>query len=794
MKRRNKILLILPLFILPATDIFCQDKMTNIVFIRDRFSEYVNAIPFEDIYVHSDRDSYTAGESVWFRIYLFDRGSGNLSDRSSLAYVEILDPYSRPVAQAKTVLEKGTGAALLELPDTLTNGSYTLRAFTNRMKSFMPDGCFMKNITVVNPFNDRFLNFRVFGKTSEEKPFRVSFYPEGGKLIAGLSCRLGITVLNKYGMPAGCSGVIKNDAEEIIARVDIDSTGIGSLRLIPEAERNLYFEADNHGGVFALPPVSETGSALMVVRNRNDSLVISMQSNDNPGYSLNLVVRSRGTISYTASIPVSGEETLISLRGEILVPGINDLVLFDASGNLLSERLIFKPLDKDGRLHVDCSPVYGRREKVSIEIVNDGQPDPQNDLNVLSLSVSLHPEGRSFGGADEFLLTGTEYILPEPGSILPEIFPSLSSEKKDILLFGTESLWIDWKEIVSGQWMTPEYLSEKEGQYISVSFFDQKGLLPQRGSTAFMTSPGKKPEFQYSVIDSTGRFSFFIENNSQLKDLIFQPSDTSGSYSAKIEDKFPEKYPRSVFIPDTVREYIPEETAALAGNFQIQKIYENSGRGGIIVPSLKSTDRPRFYGKPDQELVMDDYIALPTMREVFFELVRKVSVRTNRKENSYMIYDPVLKRYPALFIDGVPIDEAAKIVNLNPAHVEQIDVLLCDYRIGDLIFPGIINVITRTGTYSDIPLPKNAVRVGVKMFDPDWSFISPDYSTEEKRQQRIPDFRNTLFWSPELKTDASGKMTVEFWTSDFSSEYLIDLEGITSQGKVISVRKAVTVK
>src|SRR5512133_1063991 len=100
------------------------------------------AVPFEDIYIHTDRESYTAGESVWFSTWLSDRVSGKLSDESSIAYVEILDPYNRPVVQAKALLEKGTGTGLIELPDTLINGSYTLRAYTNRMKSFMPEGCF----------------------------------------------------------------------------------------------------------------------------------------------------------------------------------------------------------------------------------------------------------------------------------------------------------------------------------------------------------------------------------------------------------------------------------------------------------------------------------------------------------------------------------------------------------------------------------------------------------------------------------------------------------------------------
>ncbi len=276
MKRRIKILLILPVFILSATDIICQDKMMSADLITDRFSDYVKAVPFEDIYVHTDRDTYTAGESVWFSLWLYDRGTGQLTDGSSVAYVEILDPYNRPVAQAKALLEKGTGAAMLELPDTLVNGSFTLRAYTHRMKSFMPEGCFMKSITVINPFSDRFLNFRNSTKNIEEPPFRIGFYPEGGKLIAGLPCKLAITVLNKNGEPERCRGVIKSEGGDTVAVADIDSSGIGSLWLTPADGKTLFLEAENNGGIFPLPPVFLTGSALSVVRNGTDSLVISL--------------------------------------------------------------------------------------------------------------------------------------------------------------------------------------------------------------------------------------------------------------------------------------------------------------------------------------------------------------------------------------------------------------------------------------------------------------------------------------------------------------------------------------
>ena len=97
------------------------------------------------------------------------------------------------------------------------------------------------------------------------------------------------------------------------------------------------------------------------------------------------------------------------------------------------------------------------------------------------------------------------------------------------------------------------------------------------------------------------------------------------------------------------------------------------------------------------------------MQEVFFELLPGVSLKANKTNYSFSIIDPIDKKTldysPILMIDGIMIDDAALIANLDPQIVEKIDVVRSKYVVGDLIFYGLINVITRQLILALSPCP-----------------------------------------------------------------------------------------
>ena len=113
--------------------------------------------------------------------------------------------------------------------------------------------------------------------------------------------------------------------------------------------------------------------------------------------------------------------------------------------------------------------------------------------------------------------------------------------------------------------------------------------------------------------------------------------------------------------------------------------------------------------------------------------------------------------------------------------------LIAKYYISDNELDGILHFITKKGNLGAIDLDKSVFRQEYELLRDNYEFYSPDYSTDSLKNNRIPDFRNTLYWNSDTNTDEKGKATVEFYSSDESADYIITVEGITPDGKSVII-------
>ncbi|MFZ2286526.1 MAG: hypothetical protein WAV93_06025 [Bacteroidales bacterium] len=793
MKINGKIKLILFSACLPVL-IFGQDASTAARSLSSKLESYRAANPFEELWLHTDRETYVAGETVRVKAYLLSCPDLTVSKKNSYAYVELLDWYNNPVARITLQLVQGTGESDFLLPDSLVTGSYLLRAYTNLMKNYMPHGCFMKKITVANPFREEYLDFYTSLKFSHDPPVKVFFFPEGGKLISGLPTTVGVTVLNQYGYPAGCTASVTNGDGEIIAEVTVDTTGIGSFDFIADQGENYFFIISGTGQRFSIPPASVSGFNMRVSLSGSKTVTILLREKGReegkPNAGGFILIQSRGKILFTAELPPWSTGYEIQVPADRMADGTNNIAIFDQEGNFLAERFFFMPATETENLHLSYSNHAGRRSEITI-----GVQDPQNRISnddepAGSIAVASFVTTERFLSASDYLLLGSEFSYIPEAPRLKDIFPFLAPEARNIFLLGIKSVWLDWEKITSGRWDPPLFPEEVNGSYLCVSLAGPQKRDADTRLTAFLVGWGRRQSFQYAENDTAGRFLFFLEDINETDEIIIRTDDRENYHPLRMESRFSDKYPAKVFRPDTTAlPAIMSELDKLATRFQVRKIYG--------IPDSRESDTTkndreqgwRFYGVPDQEIRLDDYISLSSMKEIFFELVRRLAVRSDRKDGAAVIWDPVLKRSPALFVDLVPVDDPEAILSLDPSHVRQIDIISGDYLFGDLVFPGILNVMTRKGNFTESRLPPNTLRSPFRMADKPSRFLSPDHVSGENN--RIPDLRNTLFWNGDFKGGGDGDLSAGFRSSDDSQLCVITVNLIDREGNIISAREKI---
>lgn len=82
-----------------------------------------------------DKESYSVGETIWMKLYCTVAPENMLSTLSRIAYIDLLSPENKTINTLKIPLTAGLGIADFALTDSLIEGSYRIRAYTQWMRN-----------------------------------------------------------------------------------------------------------------------------------------------------------------------------------------------------------------------------------------------------------------------------------------------------------------------------------------------------------------------------------------------------------------------------------------------------------------------------------------------------------------------------------------------------------------------------------------------------------------------------------------------------------------------------------
>ncbi len=383
---------------------------------ENRFEDYARLLSPEKVYLHTDRDVYCVGDTIWFKGYLGNAAVTAEFPECNYLYVELISAMMQHNANLGAEIETeavrarvkvkrrdGIFDGWIAVPDNLNTGVATLRAYSYWMLNREPEYMFHKDIELRNPMKDDFVETLAKENVKDDykytdigmrNPFDrektakreidVQFLPESGRWLYGQPSVLGVRAVDENGHGVAVAGEIYAD-DQTVGRFETDACGIGTTTLLLEVPvKKLYaqyYEGDDFAGQAGLPLPEHSGVAIRVaVRDDCVEAAVHDQGITLPDSTF-VVIHDHDEIYMR--LPYTARTRNLRIPYALLTPGINNLALVDGDGTVYAERAFFVfPDEKTPALTLDKAE-YGPREKVTASL----------DLPEGDWSVSVSDDG-----------------------------------------------------------------------------------------------------------------------------------------------------------------------------------------------------------------------------------------------------------------------------------------------------------------------------------------------------------------------------------------------------------------
>ncbi|MBB2146576.1 TonB-dependent receptor plug domain-containing protein [Pedobacter sp. LMG 31464] len=128
-----------------------------------KLEEFAKKYPQEKVYLHLDKPYYAVGDNIWFKAYVVDSRTSEPSTLSKILYVELINEKDSIKRQIKLPMQSGITWGDFKLTDSLNEGNYRIRAYTQWMRNAGPEFFFDKTIKIGNSWANK-----VFTKTNNQ--------------------------------------------------------------------------------------------------------------------------------------------------------------------------------------------------------------------------------------------------------------------------------------------------------------------------------------------------------------------------------------------------------------------------------------------------------------------------------------------------------------------------------------------------------------------------------------------------------------------------------------------------
>jgi len=170
MKKINVLITSLCCIFLFSSFITKEDPITALL---KKLEELSKKYPQEKVHLHLDKPYYAIGDDIWFKAYLADARTSLPRVFSSILYVELINERDSIQQQLKLPIQDGITWGDFKLADTLNEGNYRIRAYTQLMRNLGSEFFFDKNIKIGKKWNNKVYTTTDFGSSIKDGKERM---------------------------------------------------------------------------------------------------------------------------------------------------------------------------------------------------------------------------------------------------------------------------------------------------------------------------------------------------------------------------------------------------------------------------------------------------------------------------------------------------------------------------------------------------------------------------------------------------------------------------------------------
>ena len=619
--------------------------------------------------------------------------------------------------------------------------------------------------------------------------FDVKFFPEGGALLSIPHQNVAFKVQGADGFSKEVEGFLFNSKGDTLTNFRSEHNGMGIFTMNPVDNETYYVTARTNDSItkrFDLPAIEPKGISIAMSHYKQE-IRYEIQKTEATEWpqKLFLLAHTRGKLAILQ--PINPERTFGKMNDSLFTEGITHFMLIDQQGNALSERLVFVPDHKPNQWQITADqPTYGKREKVSLQIAakdNEGNPVEGTFSVSITDRKSIQPDSLADNILSNLLLTSdlkgyvedpAYYFLNQDARTLRSIDYLMMTHgwrrHKMENVLRTPSLnftnYIEKGQTISGRIMGFFGANVKKGpicvlapkyNIIATTETDEKGQFivntSFRDSTTFLVQARTKKGFagvdilmdppQYPV--ATHKAPYFNGAATFMEDYLMNTRD-------------------QYYMEGGMRVYNLKEVTVTAKRERpsSKSIYT----GGINTYTVEE-DRLQGYG----QTAFDAASRLPS---VTITNGSEIHIRNN-SEPAIIVIDDIVYEDASDILKDIQVSDMSSISLLRGADA----VILGPRASGGAV------VITLKDPRNLPARPAQGIITYTPLgYSESVEFYHPTYDTPEKKNAQRSDFRSTVYWNPELRLDAEGKATIEYYTPDSTAPEDIIIEGVDKNGKV----------